>query len=471
MMVSAWHLEPYSEAYLDNVLTDLARHQTAGIVYGTLGATNVLLRERQAGIDEAGLNRQIYTKARQFGTRIGLQMRLYDNRLAIDSVAGRRNLTAEEIISKPAALAAFRTELTKDVDLYNEYFRQACVVIVFEEAGIYHSPEGGGTFWSSSPNRILRPNRRDDDLFGERMSALFGAAFRTIKSINPLCSVGMHLGHSAMEDQPVLKRWFERLDDSDTRPDFVLYDLYLKAQPDFEHYARLLGERSAFVKGELGTPVLHLAQLHTMNTFQHGLGATPSQSEIDAMVALDERLGVSGIGFYTKNALATARFENGPLNPNTVGQATVYESSKDRWDYGLLKLFETSGVHFEDLFDVVVRPRGSATQTLSIRNLKTGDWDLIGALGGSGGPGGEADLPLVFRALGAGAYMRDREQVVVHLAGGAGGGAMWVIPSEPATKFRSAASLMAEISASGHPAGSSAAAEVAAGGNATLCIQ
>jgi hypothetical protein len=73
-------------------------------------------------------------------------------------------------------VALARAAVARDVQLYDRYFHQRCVVIVFEEAGIYHAPEGGGTFWSSSPERLRRPNYRDDNIFGERFEALFREA-------------------------------------------------------------------------------------------------------------------------------------------------------------------------------------------------------------------------------------------------------------------------------------------------------
>ena len=471
MMVSGWHLEPYSEAYLDNVLTDLARHRTAGIVYGTLGAITDYLRAEQIGGDKSTLNRTIYAKARQFGTEIWLQMRLYDNQLDIGGA--ERNATAAEIISDPAAAAAFRDALLKDIDLYNHYFQHDCVVIMFEEAGIYHSPEGGGTFWSSSSQRIAEPNPHDDDVFGQRMSALFSTAYRDIKSVNPRCLVGMHLGHSALVDAPVLKHWFEHMEGLGTRPDFIFYDLYLKAQPDFERYSGLLQERAALITQQLGMRALHLAQLHTMNAFQHGLGVTPSRADIDAIVALDEQLSFSGIGFYSKNAVRTSHFDDDPFDPNQVGQATVYESSKDRWDYGLLKLFETSGVDFSHLFDLIVRPHNLAEQSLWLKNLKTGNWDLIGVVSGNLRRRLVNKL-FVYRVLDANLYMSERNQIQVRMTGAAdsiGGADLWVIASEPAKKFRSTADLLAEIDGSGHPGNSQAHGEAGAGKTVLLCIQ
>jgi len=467
MMVSAWHLEPYSDFYLDNVLKDLARHRTAGIVYGTLGATTSFLRQRGAGIDEAQLNQSIYRKAKESGADLWLQLRVYDNLLSVNG-APERNVTAEEIMTNPAATGAFREAVTRDVQLYDRYFHQRCFVIVFEEAGIYHAPEGGGTFWSSSPTKLGKPNARDDNVFGERFAALFREAYHAIKKINPSCSVGPHLGHSAVEDQKVLAQWFNRLSADNARPDFVFYDFYFEAQPDLERYTRKLTERIGFITGVLGQKAMHLGQLHTMNAFQHGGGRTPSRTEIDRVVALDEHLGVSGLGFYTKNALPTASFVNEPFAPNSVGQSTLYESSKDRWDYGLLKLFETSGVNFAELFDLVVEPLAATPISLSLFDHKTGSWTPVGTARGGLAAGGAPAAVTVFRALDASRFLKDHRRLALRFSG-EDQASVWIIPSEPASKFRTTDSLTSEIQRTHTVSGNHAQATVA--GTANICVQ
>jgi len=216
----------------------------------------------------------------------------------------------------------------------------------------------------------------------------------------------------------------------------------------------------------LGERVMHLAQVHTMNSFQHGGGKTPSRQEIDRIVQLDEQLSVSGIGFYTKNALPTEDFSNDPMSPNSVGQSMAYESSRDRWDYGLLKLFETSGVHFAALFDLVIDARGAPPAAISAWNRKTGAWDLVGVTGDSAES--EGGTLSVFRALSADLYLTDGRQLSLH-SSGAGGGSVWAIPSEPAERFRSSQSLARELGQDGTIPGSRAQAALTPA--TTLCVR
>ncbi len=460
MMVSAYRLEPYSDAYLDNVLDDLGRQHVAGLVFSSLGAISAFLQQRGFGYDEIALNRRIFSQAQVRGAEIWLQPRVYDNQLLIRGEAAPRNVNAEELLANPAATAAYRERLHQEVAAYNDYFADACVVILFEEAGIYHAAAGGGSFWSSEPSQISHPSEHYDRLFAERFSGLFREGRREIKAINPRCSVGIHLGHSVFEDKPVLEQAFAALRKQGEQPDFVFYDLSLKAQPDFEHYADRLRERADFIEKVLQLPAMHLVQLNTMNNFQHGLGATPSQAEIDRMIQLDRDLGFSGVGFYTKNAVPTSSFDNNPLAPNRVGQATVYESSRDRWDYGMLKLAEAAGVDFAGRFDLVVR-RAAAAPPMTIEALESGSgqWRPLGSFPGPGKVGQPEPQVSVLRTLDASRWLQDRRELRLRLHGaGAADENMgfWIIPAEPSASFRSAQALQAELDKSGGLAGARA---------------
>jgi hypothetical protein len=371
----------------------------------------------------------------------------------------------------------------KEFVAYNNYFKANCRVIMFEEAGTYHATNGGGMFWSGRDVPRLRPNRASDDTFAARFAGLFEIAKQTIKSINPSCPVGAHLGHSAVMDKPVLQQWIARMASEQAAPDFIFYDFYLKSQPDFSAYASKLEDRANFIIHTLGLPALQLAQLHTMNNFQRGLGATPSRSEIDDIVALDERLGFTGIGFYSKNAAATARFDNGPMAPNAVGQTTVYDTSKDRWDYGLLKVFETEGVNFRNFFDLVVRSLGSSPVEISARNISTGAWDLIGVTPASGAAGTPGQSVTVFRALDAHRYLDGMRKLTLRFAvftgdrpavAGKQNETVWVAPSEPARSFRSVESVQAELASADRPRDIRGTGSVQIDANSqtmTLCMQ
>lgn len=431
MMVSAYHLEPYSPAYLDNVLADLGRQQIAGIVYTALGEISSFLRKKGSPLDELELNRDIYQRAKAQGANIWLQMRVYANELQTASDPRPHNYTAEEILAQPEVDQAFRERVREEFGLYNKYFASNCVVILFEEAGIYHTPQSGGRFWSSEPNRVGKPNEYYDQMFADRMTAIFAKARAEIKRINPSCSVGMHLGHSVFNNEAVLRAAMDHLRSIGAKPDFIFYDFYLKAQPDFDAYAQKLSRRASFITKTLKLPAYHLAQLHTMNDFQHGLGKTLSKEEIDRVVDLSAQLGFSGIGFYSKNAAPTSDDSNGAFDANSRGQGTVYETSKDRWDYGILKLRELGGVDFRRRFDIVVR--GTRQGRLMAKNVQTNRWELIGDLDDARANQG-ADA--VFRELDADRYLSGRAlQLKVDGGEPLKEDAANVLPSEPSKTF------------------------------------
>ena len=383
MMFSGYHLEPYSDAYIANGLSELARSSVSGIVYATVGATDEFLERRSAGMTQRDVNARIFRAANAYGTKLWLQLRLYDNIVSVNG-APPKNYTAEEILTDAAVRKAFDDGLDTAVRQYSDRFANACRVIVFEEAGIYHAPQGGGTFWSSDPTRAGRPTQHFDELFADRMTRIFAHVFGRIKAIDPSCAIGMHLGHSVFEDEPVLRSAIASLRQERAGPDFVLYDLYLKAQPDFATYESRLRARAALMK-DLGIPMFHLAQLHTMNGFQHGLGRTPSKADIDAMVKLDEQIGVAGIGFYTKNATKTANFDENPFDPNEKAQEPVFVSSRDRWEYGLDKLMTVRGDRTSRDISIVVSKQAErlAPQRLWIKDPRSNTWTFVGEVAAS----------------------------------------------------------------------------------------
>ena len=438
-MLSAYRLEPYSEIYLTNALSDMARHKVAGIVYTALGQITGFLQAKGSNDDEISYNRTLYRMAREAGAGIWLQLRAFGNRLTLPD-AGVRTLTAEEILTQPAARSAFRQQVGREFAAYNESFAGNCVVIVFEEAGIYHRPDGGGRFWSSMPEQIRRRTAHYDHVFAERMAGLFGIVRREIKSQNPGCRVGVHLGHSTFIHPEPLENAIAGLRKAGEAPDFVFYDFYLKAQRSWEDYAAKLTERKSIITERLRLPAMHLAQLHTMNAFQHGGGRTPSRAELDDMVELSRSLAFAGYGYYTKNALPTRNVSNDPMAPNQKGQSTVYESSRDRWDYGMLRLLEGSGIDFRNRFDLVLYGQLRGTARLSLKENGSGAWRTIGLLGG--GARSALDEVFVFRALEAERYMAGGRQLEARLEAsrpGALSGLLrqaHIVPTEPAARFR-----------------------------------
>ena len=462
-MVSAYGLEPYSPAYIDNVLADLARDHVPGVIYSDLGQTQSRLAHSGSSVDALALNHSIFRAAKAAGAGLWLQLRVYGNQLSLGD-AQPRNLTAEEILASPQAAATFMGAVKHDFSVYNESFSSSCRVIVFEEAGIYHQPQGGGLFWSSSEQSLGHPTSFWDGVFAKRFAGVFSLTRQAIRSVNPSCSVGAHIGHSALNNPSPLEAAFH--DMGPNRPDFVYYDFYLKSQPDSNTYFGLLAERGRLIEQGLNEKAYFLGQLHTMNAFQHGGGRTPSKAEIDATVQHAREDGFSAIGFYTKNALPTEDFSNTPLDPNANGQSTVYESSKDRWDYGLLKLIELEGVNFRNMFDLVVRAQPGGR--VFVRNIRTGSWELVGVVEPSENrrDGGLT----VFRDLNSQGYIRRDGRLEARVDAPAGGTLqMWVVPSEPDSRFRSVEQMNGDLRGGVALSGSRAYAQ--GGSGAPLVLQ
>lgn len=312
MMFSAYGLSPYSDIYIDNVLSELGRKKIPSIVYSTMGELTEIYKKKR-NIDETDYNRSLFQIAGTYGAKIWLQIRVYANRIAVPGKDGTTNYTAEQIIDDKEVRDAFTKRLSNEFAVYNNAYGSSCNVIVFEEAGIYHQPQGGGYFWSSEMYKIKKPSDYYDNLFMKRMAKIFIIVNSVIKQKNPVCRVGIHIGHSALLNEPVFEKWVSYLEANNAKPDFIFYDFYLKAQKDADSYKQKIIQRKRFLSERLGFSVYHLAQLHTMNAFQHGGNRTPSKVEIDDIIDIDLKMGVQGIGFYGKNALPTEIFENNPL--------------------------------------------------------------------------------------------------------------------------------------------------------------
>ena len=404
MMFSAYNLEPYTDTYRSNVLAELARNDTAGIIYTGVGEISEKLGE-----DEIDFNSEIYQEAKGVDAPLWLQMRIYANKISIPGESEKRNVSASEILDKNNNVVrqAFRDRVKAEFSTYNKYFPDQCKVIVFEEAGIYHSPQGGGTFWSDPEPVISKPTDEYDYIFANRMVRTFHLVSSYIKSINPDCEVGMHLGHSVLINEEVLTERMDWLESKGHLPDFIFYDLYVDVQPTYSSYERKLRERKQ-VMDRLGIPSMHLSQLHTTNAFQKGKGRTPSKSDIDDSIALDDSLGFDGVGYYTKNALSTINFDENPFYPNEKAQRTVYESSKNRWDYAMRLLLERNGVNSSDLFDLILHGRFTQGRyDVYLKNLITQQWDYIGRADPEIRPNYQEPETVVLRNLDIDTYIKN----------------------------------------------------------------
>lgn len=365
-----------ASAALSKALDDIARDHVAGIVYGTLGALPY------AGVLPPGVrtanayNTALFNLARARGATTWLQLRYYDNQ--IDIAGTPTNLTAADIISDQQNRTAFLDAAMATVDTYEQTFPTACTVILGEEETMYHSKMGGGLFWAGKAmwdnpavpkggagNAYLQHSTALDNLFVQNFSTINTMLINAIRQKYPRCSIGIHIGHDPLLENigntPVYQLILAKLPPLD----FTFYDLYEKISKTDADFFTKLTDRVTLLKS-LRQKVYYEAQLHTTNNFGSGDGRTPSKSEIDETLALAEKLGVDGFGYYSKNAAPTictrATIAQGywqdprkpadriattgcnpsedldPLDPNTSGQQMVYQNSLARWQYGLARL-------------------------------------------------------------------------------------------------------------------------------------
>jgi len=310
MMYDAYKLEPgFSSEYKHAAMQKMAANDTAAIVYVTLGYD-----------DRLGLVTDALEHAAIYGTDVWLQIRAYDNAWGFNS----RQL--------PKAKGKLTDTLKPILDVYSK-LQEDCKIILFEEAGIYHSPIGGGKFWADGNRHYagerLRASSLWDSVFIYRFNRVFDTIKNVIRTQIPDCEVGWHIGHAATYREYKNKRVIEHL----TVPDFIMYDLYPKVSPTYASFQSKLIDRIPALAAI--APVYYLNQLHTTNYFAHGGGRTPSFDILHNSMSLARQLGAHDLGWYTKNARATINFSENPFDPNTRAQTTVLDSSPTRYSEGL----------------------------------------------------------------------------------------------------------------------------------------
>lgn len=469
LMFSAYKIVPYSPGYVDNTLAALGRTGIPGIIYSSVGGISKHLAERwPAGTrpipDEIAYNSEIYRQAKALGARLWLQVPEYYNDVEVNGA--KRLVTANEILNDEVAREAFRKQFQREVRAYGEFAGKDARVILFEEAGIYHSPQGGGTFWASPkapPSETrTKPNAGDDALFADRMKRVFERLRGWVREADADALVGMHLGHQAVEDAEGLRNAVKWLEGRGARPDFIFYDMYLGPQSPrgdrWDNYQqKLAARRGSIAEIDPAVPIraLHLAQLHTTNAFQNGRGYTPSREELDKMVALDgpAALNFDGFGYYTKNALATdPEVSPNAYDPNGRGATTSEESSTDRWDYGLAQLFELKGADYREWFDVALYGRFQhAAYRVFAKRADTGEWELIGRADRSLRDRYRESETVVFRFLEARKFLGNgmtKLELKIEPTPGFPGGrldAAYILPSRPVKSFLSSAQVKADI--------------------------
>lgn len=373
VMLSGWALYPQlsRQSPIAHALADIAQARVAGIVYGTLGIPPWIRKNRNIPdtFDPNEYNSRLFAMARDAGATLWLQLRYYDNWVRANGQ--ERNITAPEISSDATLRGAFVSAAMESVDAYAEAFPGGCTIILGEEETPYHARLGSGLFWAGqslwdqSPKKgageHLSQNRTVEDNFIQQYASVNSILISAIRKKHASCRIGLHIGHFPLYQKIGGRSEYGIALSEMPRVDFTFYDLYEKVSPNEADFADKLSTRVALLK-QMGQNVYYLAQLHTTNAFGHGGGRTPSAAAIDRTVALAERLGVAGMGYYTKNAAPTmcgtgqAANDNNPppkrriravcdpvedrdpLDPNLQGQKMVYDGSPVRWRYGLDKL-------------------------------------------------------------------------------------------------------------------------------------
>lgn len=318
--VSAYNLAPYSDEYVEEVFKLSAQTGQPGIVYSNLN------RDRYPHEQQLYYNRMLYNQAVSDGADVWMQLRLFDNGLGRDGSL----YNARQLVKHPKRVLPILNDV---IDLYSNKFED-CKIILFEEAGIYHSPQGGGDFWAGGNKNYTGgrpvPAANWDRLFAYRFTEAFNYLADHIRE-RTHCDVGYHIGHTALYREYGGMRVIEHIA-SATDPNFIVYDLYPSASPDYQSYANKLSDRIP-VLAEIA-PTYYLNQMHTMNNFAHGGGQTPSAGQMRESVALAYSLGAERVGWYTKNAQSTVNMAEA-FNPNTQAQKTALESSRDRFLFAL----------------------------------------------------------------------------------------------------------------------------------------
>lgn len=256
-----------------------------------------------------------------------------------------------------------------------------CRVHLFDEAPQNHA------FWSWKGANDTEKRQYIDDVFVYIRDAIKEEAASGGRS----CDVGLFLQH---EDWEFLYRGnvvMDPLTESGDVPDFIFISFYNTATPFMnEDEARTRTEATIRNATErTGRPVYFLGQQHTAKPYNTSTsGPTPSKDRINKIISWVLEFGASGAGFYHQNQIATdtVNYPDAfiPNNINSMGLSAggrVYESSRDRWDYSSLRLFEVANKDPGGLFDLWIYGfdfDGNEFE-LQIKN-SSGGWERIGYL-------------------------------------------------------------------------------------------
>lgn len=323
----------------------------AGVVYSHMGLMehpdDTGNTDLFPAFDEQAYNNAIFAAARNKNKQIWLHVTPIHNRTShtrLDEqtqqyVTSVENLKIKDILygtksTRQQFLDNFRASTAGYLDAFAD---SDCHINLFDEETPFHSRLGGGEFWYRGDWPFggagsVPPVDRDDiqNNFYKDFGTLFAMLKEEIHKVNPDCQVGFHIGHSPTylrqfpssqhpEGQTLLDLAIEKMARRGQAPDFIIYDLYIKAQTDFDTFRKTLIKRKALldeavanvpVKGSTNGEVhnihlYHLAQLHTLNNFQHGAGRTASKEQLRYNMYLVAGLDFDGFGYYTKNPQQT----------------------------------------------------------------------------------------------------------------------------------------------------------------------
>lgn len=189
------------------------------------------------------------------------------------------------------------------------------------------------------------------------------------------------------------------------RPDFFYIDWY-RGKGSTPEQADWWIERVIRSAANFNIPVFFEGQMHTSSN-----GYTPSKNNINSDISTGIRAGTKGVGFELRNYESTSPNLN-QQEPafiiNNIRLSEVYESSRDRWEYASLRLFEQQKPNFNDLFDVWIYGSDFDRYELELY-LKSnlGEWDFMGRFSPTPKQNiyNGKDHVVIFRALPKSKYM------------------------------------------------------------------
>jgi hypothetical protein len=210
---------------------------------------------------------------------------------------------------------------------------RTCTIVLFNDDTPYAAKYEGGYFWledsfvatsaeiemDGSRSLEFAPRTSSNDiLFITNMAALYVQAFDTIRTVNPLCRIGIYPNLSTMlrtyKKTPLLSQLLSLIPPT-KQPAFVMVRSYSKSHTTYDMFATRTTEHMQTLRNILPRPILMylVGQLHTTNTQGSGAGRTPSRTQLMHALELAQTLPIDAYG-YT----GTDRHESAPVKMETV---------------------------------------------------------------------------------------------------------------------------------------------------------